>query len=149
MSLPVDINVIAVACVVLALNVLDSVTTALCFKQYPDKELKGEANPIMRALMLRSRILAEIVKQGFVLALVVYLIMSGDIETLRLAGILFGLVVVNNTYVVVSRAITKRRTITPFKKLSNLLRIPDKYSFVIIVLVFVGLAQMIGMLVWG
>ena len=90
-SLSMDINVIVVACVVLTLNVLDSVTTALCIRQYPDKDLKGEANPIMRMLMLKSRVLAEIVKQGIVLALVIYLVVDSDIGTLRFAGIMLGL----------------------------------------------------------
>jgi len=149
LNLPVDLNVIVVACVVLTLNVLDSVTTALCFKQYPDKELKGESNPLMRVLMLKSRVLAEVVKQGVVLAVVIYLVVNNDIVILRLACIMLGLVVMNNTYVVVSRAITKRRTVAPFKKLINLLRIPDKYAYVIILVILVGLAWIINVVVWG
>jgi len=53
-------EVILFALLVMVLNVMDSVTTNLCFKQYPDKELKGEGNPIMRWLMLKNKALKAI-----------------------------------------------------------------------------------------
>ncbi len=34
--------------VIIVLNVLDSATTNLAFRQYPDKELKGEGNPFIK-----------------------------------------------------------------------------------------------------
>jgi len=147
--LPVDLNVIVVACVVLTLNVLDSVSTALCFKQYPDKELKGESNPLMRVLMVKSRVLAEVVKQGVVLAVVIYLVVNNDIVILRLACIMLGLVVTNNTYVVLSRTIAKRKGKAPFMMLVDLLRIPKKYTFPVVLVVLVGMAWIINMIVWG
>ncbi len=49
-----SIGIIAFAILTLVFNVLDSVTTELCFRQYPDKQLKGEGNPFMRGLIYRK-----------------------------------------------------------------------------------------------
>lgn len=142
-------NLLVLAVVVVLLSVADSVSTAYCFKQYPDKELKGEANPLMRGLMLKNRWLAEGAKLSFVLILVAILFVVNDIKTMRLAVFLFGLVVLNNTYVGVSRAIAKREVITPAKKLKKLLHIPDKYLYVAMMALLVSLALSIEGVIWG
>lgn len=131
-----------VALLVLVLNVMDSVTTSLCFKQYPDKELKGEANPIMRWLMLKNKVLAEVLKQGFVLGFIVWCLFGHELSTLRMATVMLGLVVLNNTYVLVSRVITKRAVASPIKSLRMLLHIPDKYTYLVAlaVIFLVGIA---------
>jgi len=144
-----DIEIIIFAILVLTLNVLDSVTTHLAFKQYPDKELKSEANPFMRKLMLKNRVLAEVLKQGFVLAVCVFLIIMNDIASIRFTVSLLGLVVLNNTFVIVSRAITKRRVIAPLEKIRKTLQVPEKYSYVMVLVILITLAFTINGVVWG
>jgi len=144
-----DFELIAFAIVVMVLNVLDSYTTHLGFKQYPEKDLKSEANPFMRRLMLKNRWLAEVSKQVIILAMCVFLVITNGIASIRLLALLLGLVVLNNTFIVVSRAITKRKVISPAKRLLGLLRIPDKYAYVVILLVIINLALLINKVVWG
>ena len=143
------LEVILFALLVLVLNVMDSVTTSLCFRQYPDKELKGEGNPIMRWLMLKNKALSEVFKQGFILGFVVWWLLGNQLETLRLATIMFGLVVLNNSYIVVSRAIVKRETVTPLKKIRMLFHVPDKYSYMLALTIILWISIMIYWLVWG
>lgn len=143
------LEIIIVAGVVLVLNVLDSVTTALCFKQYPDKDLKGEANPFMRKLMLKNKTLAEVVKHIGILIIVIALVVKfNDIQTLRLVAILFGLVVINNLWILVSRAITKRKVASPLKMLFKVVKIPDKYDYIVVVLILLGIAYSVNAVVW-
>ncbi len=139
-------STIVIAVVALILNILDSVTTHLCFKQYPDKELKGEANPIMRLMMLKNRFLAEFVKHVGLLGLVIWLILNEHTETLRLLVIMFSLVVLNNAYIVISRAIAKRKLISPFKALTSFLHIPKSWHYVVIVVIITILAAVINLL---
>ncbi len=141
-------EIILFALVVLTLNVLDSVTTHLAFRQYPDKDLKAEGNPIMRWVMLKSRVLAEVFKHGGVLAFCIYLVTVNDINSLRLATLILGLAVINNTFIVVSRAITKRKVVTPFERLRRILHFPDKYTYAMTIVVLVGLALTIYVVVW-
>jgi len=142
-------EVILFALLVLVLNVMDSVTTSLCFKQYPDKELKGEGNPIMRWVMLKSRVLAEVFKHGFVLGLVIWWLLGNQLETLRFATIMFGMVVLNNTYILVSRAVTKWKVVSPTKRLIAFLHLPSKYSYVVVLVVIFLLSGVIYRLAWG
>lgn len=144
-----NIELVLVALVVVVLNVLDSVTTLIAFRQYPDKKLEGEGNPMMRWLMLKSRILSEVVKQGGVLAILVWMIAEKSLHSLRLASLLLGLVVLNNSFVIVSRAIAKRRVTTPFERLRMLLRVPKKFSYLLIIITTLSLAIAIDKLVWG
>ncbi len=147
MQLTLDVILIALAA--LLFNVLDSVTTKLALSQYPDKELKGEGNPLMRRLMLKSGLLAEVLKQVGVLALVLWCLTSNDIQPLRFFAIMLGLVVLNNTYVVVSRAIAKRKVITPIEKLRRILHLPDKYTFIMAIVIISVLATIIDGLLWA
>jgi len=143
------LEIIIVAGVVLVLNVLDSVTTALCVKQYPDKDLKGEANPFMRMLMLKNKALAEVVKHSIGLAIVVALVVRfNDIQTLRLIAILFGLVVINNLWLLASRAITKRKVSSPLKILFKSIKLPEKYYYIVLVLILLGIAYSVNTVVW-
>jgi hypothetical protein len=83
---------------------------------------------MMRALMLKSKSLAEVVKQGVVLALVILSVISiVQIEALKIFSILLGLVVINNSWVVASRAIAKRKVMTPFERSRVFLHFPEKY----------------------
>lgn len=123
------IEILIMALMVLTLNVLDSVTTHLAFKQYPDKEFKGEGNPLMRRLMLKNKWLAEVVKQLLILAIVSYLLYKIDLDMLHFMAICLGLVVLNNTVVISSRAILKRKVRTPIKMITKFLHIPEKYDY--------------------
>jgi hypothetical protein len=128
---------------------LDSVTTELCFKQYPDKELKGEGNPFMRRLMLKNRMLAEIVKQVAIVGIVIYLLWENNLFGLRLSAIAFGLVVLNNSTLVISRAVTKRKVISPIKRLVALLHMREKFAYLVVVNIILLLTLAIHELVWG
>jgi len=143
------IEIITFAVLVIVFNILDSTTTAICFRQYPDKELKGEGNPVMRLLMLKNKWLAEGLKQGMILGLVIGCFIMGEIISLRMMGIVLGLVVLNNTYIILSRAITHRRIIGPVKKLQNLLHLPDWGVYSLVVLMLLGLTYLIHFAFWG
>ena len=142
------VEIITFAILVIVLNILDSTTTAICFKQYPDKELKGEGNPFMRSIMLKNKWLAEILKQGMILGLVIGCLIRGEIITLRIIGIMLGLVVLNNTYMILSCAITHRKIIGPVRKLQNILHLPDWGVYPLVVLMLIGLTCLIHTVVW-
>lgn len=137
-----------VALLVLVLNILDSVTTHIACNQYVDGELKCEGNPFMRKLMLRSGLLAEVVKHGGILALVGWFVVSGNLMSLRYAMVMLGLVVANNAFVVVSRAITKRKVVSPSKRLISLLHVPEKYGYAVVMAAICLLAMGIYELAW-
>jgi len=143
-----ELTTVLIGTIVLVLNVLDSVTTAIGLKQYPDKTLSGEGNPIMRFLMLRSRVLAEILKHGVVLIIVISGIVLNEIESLRIVSIMLGLVVINNSWIVISRGVTGRKVISPLRKLQKVLHIPDWGLYIITMGIVLGLAYLINMLVW-
>ena len=139
-----ELTAVLMGITVMVLNILDSVTTALAFKQYPDKALRGEGNPIMRGLMLKNRLLAEVIKQSAVLAIVIFGLIFNQVVGLRQLSILLGLVVINNLWVVISRAVTKRKVLGPSKILQKTLHIPDKYLYIVVVVVLGGLAYLIN-----
>lgn len=143
------LEIISLAILVLLFNVLDSATTALCFRQYPDKELKGEGNPVMRWLMLKNRNLAEVVKHGIVLGFVVYWLLGYNIFPLRLAAIMLGLVVINNSAVFLSRVVLKRKVDSPLKRFMKLVHVPDTIGYVAAIFIILFLSLIIYALVWG
>ena len=103
----------------------------------------------MRWLMLKSKVWAEVFKQSLVMVCITALLLLGDIESLKIAVIMFGLVVLNNTVVVVSRAIAKRKVIAPTKWLITLLHLPERYSYILILIVIVSMAMAIYYFTWG
>ncbi len=143
------LEMISMGLVVMTLNVLDSITTSLCLTQYPDKELRGEGNPIQRSLMLKSKVLAEVVKHGVCFICVVYSVALSSLSLLTFLSLTLGLTVLNNTFVVVSRAITKRKIISPIMKLMTLLRLPKKYSYVIAMVIITSLSLFICYIIFG
>lgn len=140
---------ILLALVVITFNVLDSVTTNLCFKQYPDKELKSEANPFMRRLMLKNRALAEVVKQVFVTAIVIYYVVANHTEPLKFLSIMFGLVVLNNSYIYLSRKITKRKVVSPLERLRQFIHLPNSLSYALVMILIFGLSIIIYSFIGG
>jgi len=142
-------ELLVIAVLVMVFNVLDSATTYVGFWQYPEKGLKGEANPVMRWLMLKSKCSAEIVKQGGVLGLVIVFFLNNEILAMRLMGIMLGLVVLNNTYIITIRAIMRRKVISPGKVLQNLLRISDNKLYFVMVVIIAGLAIVINNVIFG
>ncbi len=141
-------EVILFAVLSVTFNVLDSITTSLCFRQYPDKELKAEGNPLMRYLMLKSSVMAAIVKHALIIGLVVWYVAIQDIMALRIVAVALGIVVVNNSVVFVSRAVTKRKVVTPIGATRTLLHVPDKYSYPLFLILMFGLVAGIYQLVW-
>lgn len=133
-------EILLVASLVLVFNILDSVTTALCFKQYPDKELKAESNPFMRKLMLKNGLLAEVVKQGTILVVLAFLLLLNDIFVIRVLAIAFALVVLSNSCIFLARVIKKREVSTPYRLLQKALHIADehfdKYAHKVILVAF-------------
>lgn len=142
-------EILVIAILVMVFNVLDSATTHLGFKQYPEKDLKSEANPTMRWLMLKNKWLAEIFKQVGVLAIVVFLFLNNEIWSMRVVGIMLGLVVLNNTYVIVSRAIMRKKVISPVKALQRFCHIPERLVYFVAVLIIIVWTYMINGIVWG
>ena len=141
-------EIILIASLVIFLNIMDSGTTALCFRQYPDKELKGEANPIMRRLMLKSRVGAEAVKHSFILGFTIYCVISHDIVTLKWFVILLGLVVINNSSILLARYISKRKITSPISKLCNLLHAPHSFGYLVALNIMIGIAFLITRFIW-
>jgi len=137
-------ELLIVAILVMVLNVLDSTTTYLGFKQYPDKELKGETNPFMRVLMLKSKWLAEVVKQGGVLAIVIVLFLDNEIYSMRLVGLVLGLVVLNNAYVIISRAVMRRKVISPGRGLQELCHMSGNITYFVMMTIIICLALLIN-----
>lgn len=146
-QLPIEVILIALA--VMSLNVLDSLTTKFLFRLYPDKELKGEGNPIMRSLMLKNFKLAEAIKQTGCLALVLYCLMADKMGVLKIILITLGLVVLNNAYLLISRAITKRKVQSPTESLRKILHIPSKYMYFIDMAIIIGLSVAIQGFLWS
>ena len=130
---------------IIILNILDSVTTRMAFKQYPDPMLKEEGNPIMRRLILKNRTLAEAVKHTLIPLVATLGIITDNMAALRLIGIVLGLVVLNNSWIVISRAITKRKVISPLRKLQSIIHIPDKYLYIFTIAILIGIASLINM----
>lgn len=117
--------------VALIMNVMDSVTTNLCLKQYPSPILKVETNPFMRRLMLKNRVLAEVVKQlGAVAIIIIY---RNDIQAIKFMCIMLTLVVANNSFIVISRYITKRKVQSPLAALQNVIPYPEALTYPIAV----------------
>lgn len=142
------LEIILTTLAVVVLNILDSVTTNIGFKQYPDKELKSEANPWMRYLMLKNKFLAEATKQGVGLIIAGACLYHRDLLPAKYCTILLGLVVVNNSSLILSRLIVKRKINSPFLTLVRRIRLPDKSAFFIFIAFAIGLAYLITNLVW-
>ena len=138
------LELIILGATIIILNVLDSVTTHIAFRQYPDKKLRAESNPFMRKIMVKSPLKASLIKHTAVLFIVIYLIICSDWLMLRVIGSILGLVVLNNSYIVIRRAIAKRKTTTPMKLLLHKLHIPKKftrkYGYVLIVFIILSIA---------
>lgn len=139
----------AIVLIAIALSISDSVTTHLCFRQYPDKELKGEANPFMRRLMLKNGVLAEVFKQGGIIGLAIWSVTAHDYRVITLIAIMLSFVVLNNTTVLVTRAVTKKKITSPTVRMRNILHLPEKYDFVMAMTIIIGMSLPIWVFVVG
>lgn len=122
-------SIIVWSIIVIIFNIMDSVTTELAFRQYPDSTLRSEGNPLMRILMLKNRFISEVVKQIGVLSLVIWLFNLKDINSIRFVAICFAIVVMNNSFIVISRSICKRKVISPMGKLQSMYHIPNIFIY--------------------
>ena len=125
------------------MNIMDSVTTELGARQYPDSERKWEANPFARKIMLKSPLLMEILKQVIVTSMVIVLVYAQDIFSLKIIAIALSVVVANNSFIVISRHITKRKIISPAKKLQQIFHTPEKLIYPMMLAVIFGLTALI------
>ena len=142
-------EIILIASIVIFLNVMDSVTTEIGFRQYPDKELKSESNPLMRRLMLKSRLWSEIVKHCVIPIAIGVCIFYRDLFTLKCFFIILSLVVINNSYIIASRHITKRKIRSPFLMFIKRIHLPDKAVFPTFLIIALGIAYLIVNFIWN
>lgn len=140
-------NFVAWAVIAVLFNVLDSVTTHIALNRLPETVRAKEANFIMRGLMEKHPLVADVVKQVGVLALIFYFasnIDNGGTTTVAFFAIAFGLVVCSNTYTIIARLILKRKVDSPIMALPKLLHLPDKIDYLFIVAEMLFLTWLIG-----
>jgi hypothetical protein len=70
----------------------------------------------------------------------VYLIISKDLYSLELIATMLGLVVLNNTYILIGRMIMGKRIGSPIRRLQRLLHIPDKLYYVLVAIIIIALS---------
>ena len=56
---------------------------------------------------------------------------------------MIGLVVLNNTYILIGRKITGKRIDSPIRRLQRLLHVPDKLYYVLVVIIIFALSILI------
>lgn len=113
---------------VILFNVLDSVTTELGFR-LPEHLRAKEGNPMARPWLEKYPKGFHTFKQLAVVICVVILVALGAIQNLVILAILLGLVVINNSYILIGRKVTNRKIHTPFYKACKTCHIPEKWQF--------------------
>ena len=99
--------------------------------------------------MLKNRALAEVVKQVFVTAIVIYYVVANHTEPLKFLSIMFGLVVLNNSYIYLSRKITKRKVVSPLERLRQFIHLPNSLSYALVMILIFGLSIIIYSFIGG
>ncbi len=140
--MPTDYIVLAVLAILF--NVLDSVTTHIALNKLPVELRAKEANPLMRPLLLRKPILATVIKQGLVVLLVLWSIAIQSRAGLVFIAVALGLVVINNSVVIIGRVKTHTKVPSPLYKVQKKLRIPDSLSFLFVILIIGGIAWVVA-----
>lgn len=132
-------------------NVLDSVSTKLCFSLPKDVEGK-EGNPLMAKLMENDYFIAEMVKHVGVTLLVLWWMYSRDITLLIMASMVLGIVVLNNFYIYVTRKILKKKIptmFTPFAFIVKKLKIPGWLEYILLIIILVNIARWLASVIGG
>lgn len=138
---------LTLAVLVIVLNVLDSVTTEIGLHRLPTHLRGREVNPFMERLMKKSEILAKVFKQVLILGFVAYWVVIGEDFGLKLFVIILSLVVLNNSYTLIGRLLTKKKIEAPVRKLQRVLNLPDRFIYPVVILIFFGLA-FLGAYLW-
>jgi hypothetical protein len=110
-----------------------------------------ESNPLMNGLFKRRKVLlATVIKHAVIIGIILYYaLVSPFLYSVQLCAILLWLVVFNNLYILFGRMITKEKIKSPIHKLISLAHIPEKFHFLIIVIVLFGLSLLIMRLAFG
>ncbi len=143
-----SLEMILLALIIIIFNILDIITTNLYFKYYPDKTLKDEGNSLMRRLMVKNYKVADAVKIIGILCIIIYSLVTNNVNILRITTVLLGLIVLNNTYILLYSAITKQKKVHLGENLRKILRIPEKYTQLMIIVIMLGLSFGIFVLIW-
>jgi uncharacterized membrane protein len=147
------VNYIVWAVLAVVFNVLDSVTTHIALNKLPENVRAKEANFFMKGLMDKNPLMADIIKQVVVIALVIYFIFNrgenGGEQSLAYFAMAFGIVVLSNTYTIIARLIRKRKVDSPLMFIPKLLHIPNKIDYLFIVAEIMGISFLIGRYLFG
>ena len=129
--------------ILIAFNILDSIATHIALYKLPDDLKAKESNPIMAKLFVRHYKLAQAIKHAVVSAAVAYLIIHKDLYSLEVVATMLGMVVLNNTYILIGRKVTGKRIVSPIKRLQKLLHVPDRLYYMLVVIIILGLSVLI------
>jgi hypothetical protein len=130
---------------VIALNILDSISTHACLKA-SGNDISKEANVLMRSLFEGDFLLANIVKHLLVTIYVVYEIYAGNSENLLMMVILFGIVVINNgvSFILIKK---KNKGNVSLNKLFK--KMPSWLSYLIILSILIIVSKVISKAIVG
>jgi len=116
-------------------NVLDSVSTHIGLNKLPPDIKANEGNPIMVGLMNGDNLIAEIVKHvGVLLFVLYYLFIAKNLEQLLYVAVIFGLVVLNNIWVIVGSLVVKKKIDSPLSVVLKISKIPKSWSYLFVVI---------------
>jgi len=111
-----------------AFNLLDEASTRIGMKTPEDIKNK-EGNPIAREMMLNHPRFASVSKIGGLGVLVLFLFALKETLALATLAIAFGIVVVNNFYLIIIKKITQKEHTSPFIILARKLKIPKSFEY--------------------
>ena len=132
---------------VILFNVLDSVTTELGFR-LPEHLRAKESNPLAKPWLEKHPNGFHAFKQLTMIGMVIWLVAVEAIQALVVVAIMLGLVVINNSYILVGRKITKRKINTPFYVACKVCHIHNNLMFVVWVLFTLAVAVPIAYLLF-
>ncbi len=147
--MPISMDYIFWGSLVVVLNVLDSVTTRIGLYGLPVELRAKETNPFMGWVIGKSHLLADIIKQVFVLGLVALYAYWQNLPTLILFAVLLSMIVVGNIYLLVARLVTKRKVNSPLFYLFRLCRIPQQWDYLFVIVIYLPLGMWIMSFITG
>lgn len=125
-------------------NILDTITTWIGLYKLPKELVATETNPVARKDFKQGHFrLFNILKHVAVIGCIVWLYYHNNINDLKFLCLVLVLVVINNSYVVLSRIITHKIHRSGIYNLGKLIKIPDKFIYLFTVVVLWGLSFVI------
>lgn len=116
-------------------NILDTFTTWFGLYKLPKELVATETNPVASADFKHGHFrIFNIFKHVAVIGLIVWLWFHGNINDLLFLSFVLIMVVVNNSYVVIVRIITKKVHRSVIYNLGKLFRIPDRFIYLFTVI---------------